>query len=390
MRLLTFCPVVRRACAPISTIAVLVLSNFMACSSWAQSPNSHARTSPELPMPVVTATTAIRDVPAYLKSVGTAVASKTAIVKSEIRGELMEIDFTAGREVQVGDILARLDSSVYQEQLDRYLAIRDYDEALLANKSAALHPYLGRASQAKVQLKLPHTQNVQVNQLKQSLKSDEARVAKARSNLDSTKIRSPISGVTSKPLHHLGNVVTPADNTGLVIISQIEPISVVFALPEIMLPVVQRQMAGGHAKVRAYGEDKVRPLAEGHLVKVDNESHPKKGMVEFNAMFSNKDRALLPGMLLDIQVQTNFERDALSIPVSAIQHSNTGYYVYMVTENQTAHIRPISVGTISDGFAVVRDGIWPGDIVVTDGQYQLTEGSPVSIIEGPSTGAALE
>jgi multidrug efflux system membrane fusion protein len=286
------------------------LFGFHDCAAWAQSP-------------VVTAAAAIRDMPTYVKAIGTVVASKTTIVRSDIKGQLTAIDFTAGQQVQSGDLLARV--------------------------------------------------NVRDN-LAQSDKTD----------LASTEVRSPASGIAGKPLYHVGDIVAPADRMGLVAISRIDPISVEFTLPGIALPTLRQHGADGHIRAWAYGEDKVHPLAEGELALGDNGSLRRTHEGVLKATFPNGDEALSPGMRVEIQVRGNSSLAALTVPVSAVQRSASGYFVYLVTTSHTAHVRPINLGTVTGGVAVVRDGLGPGDIVITDGQNQLAEGSRVAIVGGPS------
>ena len=373
----------RKTWATLIATFILAFLNIPTCATWAQSAHPNSKTSMEALVPVVTASAATRDVPIYLKGIGTAVASKTTVVRSRIQGKLSTINFIAGQQVLVGDILARLDSHAYQAHLDQYIAIRDRDQALLANTVATLIPKSGLSSAAKTSLNLVDAQRVQIHQLKGAIENDEARVARARIKLASTELRSPASGVAGKPLHRVGDIIAPAGENGLVVISQIEPISVVFTLPEITLRVIQRQLVDGPAEVRVYSDDKVHPLAEGRLVLGYNGKPQKTGKGELEAMFPNKDHTLSPGMHVEVLVRGTFKRAALTIPLAAVRQSTAGYYTYIVTESRTAHVRPITLGTNTDGAVVVRDGLSPGEVVVIDGQYQLTEGSHVVVVEGP-------
>lgn len=321
-------------------------------------------------MPVVTAAAAIREVPIYLKGNGEAVASRTTVVRSGIAGRLSEIDFTEGQPVQAGDLLARLDSRPFQAALDHSIAIRDRDQALQVSTPAS---------------------KVQAHPLERSIASDEARVEQARAERNATDIRAPASGVVGRPLHRVGDIITPGDKTGLVVISRIAPISVVFTLPEMLLHTVPPQ-SNGHdlIRVRAYGKDRLHPLAEGRLVLGDDGNPQETRTGRLVATFPNTDRALSPGLSVDVVVRGNGSRAALTIPLAAIRQSDVGYYTYIVTESETAHVRPLILGTTSDDVVVVREGLRPGDVVVTDGQDQLSEGSHLAIVAGPSPRAALE
>lgn len=303
-------------------VAALALACAIAMTSptRAQVPGRQSGGPSESPMPVVTASAALRTLPVYLRSVGTAVASRTTVVRSAVGGNLTEIDFTAGQRVVAGDLLARV----------------------------------------------------------------EPRLDGARLERDATEIRAPASGMVGGALRHVGDRVSPADETGIVTIGRTEPISVVFALPETMLRAVREKLLQGNLPVRAYGRDKVHALAEGHLRRGDQKSRQGADAGELVATFANTDHALTPGMRVDVRVPANATRSALAIPLAAVRRSSAGYYTYMVTRHETAHVRPLTLGIVTDDLAVVREGLWPGDVIVTDGQEQLTEGSRVAIVEGPS------
>ena len=342
-------------------IAALLLSFAITAAgpTWAQSPGSQSATTNEAPMPVVTAAAAIREVPIYLKGIGEAVASKTTVVRSGIEGRVAEIDFTEGQPVQAGDLLARLDSQSEQAKLDQSIAIRDHDQA--------------------------------THQRKQSIAADEARVEQARLARNATDSRAPVSGIVGKPLRRVGDIVAPADKTGLAVISQIEPISVIFTLPEMMRRRHPQQLIGdAPIRVRTYGKDRLHPLAEGRLVPGGDGSPHETGTPRFVATFPNTDHALSPGLSVEVAVRGNGTRAALTIPLAAIRQSDVGSYTYIVTGSDTAHVRPLLLGTTSDDVVVVREGLQPGDVVVTDGQDQLSEGSHLAIVGGPSPRAALE
>lgn len=303
-------------------VAALALACAIAMTSptRAQVPGPQSGGPSERPMPVVTASAALRTVPVYLKSVGTAVASRTTVVRSAVDGKLTEIDFTAGQRVVAGDLLARV----------------------------------------------------------------EARADQARGEPDATEIRAPASGMVGGALRHVGDRVSPGDETGIVTISRTDPISVVFALPEAMLRAVRERLLQGSLPVKAYDHDKVHALAVGHLRRGEQESQQGTDKGELVATFENADRALSPGMRVDVLVPAHATRTALAIPLAAVRRSSAGYYTYMVTRHATAHVRPLTLGIVTGDFVVVREGLRPGDVIVTDGQEQLTEGSHVAIVEGPS------
>ena len=362
----------------VAALAVILLSAGP-CTSWAQSPGSPPDASSGLPMPVVTAMAAPRDVPIYLKGIGTVVASKSGVIRSRIEGRLTEIDFTEGQKVEVGDLLARLDPRTYQARLDQLIENRDRDQARLADALANAPRLPALASYRKD----APSQKAAVEPLEAIVKTDEALVEQARVDLGYTELRSPISGVMGTRLREVGDIISPTDANGVGIVRKIEPISVVFTLPQMMLPEIRRRAMDGAVHVLAYSQDGQRLLSRGTLLRVDDEQQPATGSAPLQATFPNKDHALRPGMLVEVRLRGNEERQALTIPAAAVQPSASGHFAYLVTKSRTAHVRPITLGTVTDGVAVVQEGLVAGDVVVTDGQYQLDEGTPLAIIEGP-------
>ena len=367
-----------------AAVAAIAWATLSACLSaaWAQAPGAQTGVSKGAAVPVVTATATRRDVPVYLKGIGTVVAYNTTAIRTQVQGELTEVLFTEGQRVQAGDLLARIDPRLYQAQLDQYIANRDRDRAHLANALANLGRYSDLASKGYASLQVSDTQKALVDQLKAAIKADEALIEQARVTLSYTELRSPISGVTGIRLLDIGNIIHPNDVNGLVVVTQIEPISLIFTLPEFSLAEIQRYMAAGPLQVLAYSQDKRQLLSEGALLLVNNEIQQTTGTAQLKATFQNKDHRLWPGLLVDAWLRVNIERDALTIPVAAVQQSATGTYTYVVTGEHTVQSRPVQVGTVIDNVTVVRDGLKPGDVVVTDGQYRLTDGTRVLILEG--------
>lgn len=205
---------------------------------------------------------------------------------------------------------------------------------------------------------------------------------------DATDIRAPASGVVGEPLRRAGDTISP--HTTLATISRIDPILVVFNLPKTALREIHRHASHERIRARAYGTDPLQPLAEGYLRTDDHQRPQEAAEGKLVAMFPNGDHALSPGMTVEVLLRGNATRPALAIPRTAIRRSPTGYYTYMVTKSGTAHRRPLVPGNITGDFVVVRAGLQPGDVVVTDGQDQLTEGSRVAVVAGPSPGSTPE
>lgn len=338
------------------TGAMQVAALALACTIAVTGPGrAQSRNPDEWPMPVVTASATPRTVPIYLRGIGTAVASRTIVVRSGTGGELTAIDVTPGQRVQAGDLLARVDSRAAQARLDKEIALRDRDQALPRQRESIL-------------------------------KADEARVSAARADLDATYIRAPASGIVGHTVRQVGDKVRPGDETGIVTIGRTEPIAVILTPPKTIVHALRKKLIDGSLEVKTYGHDKLTPLAEGRLLHGDEEDPQDPDKDQLVATFPNRDHALSPGMRVEVLVPAEGTRTALAIPLAAVRHSAAGYYTYLVTMSGTAHIRPLVLGDTNGEYVVVQEGLRPGDVVVTDGQDQLIEGRRVAIVVGPSPG----
>ena len=342
-----------------------------------------ARTPPVVPtVPVVAGTVSSDDVPIYLQGVGTVIAYNTVIVRSQIQGQITKINFTEGQAVKTGDLLAVIDPRPYQAQLDQANANRSRDEAQLTNAQANLKRYTTLGNQGWATPQLVETQTAQVAQLNAAIKSDEAQIEWAQTQLSYTQLTSPIDGVTGIRQIDLGNIIHPTDPNGLVVATQLEPISVIFTLPETSLPEVQQQLANGSLKVEAYSQDNTTKLDEGSLDFIDNEIVQTTGSVRFRANFPNKEHRLWPGELVNAWLLLDTRHDGLTVPPPAVQQGPQGPYVYVVNSDSTVAVRPVKVGQVSGGQALIDSGLAAGEQVVVDGQYKLQPGIHVTILHG--------
>jgi multidrug efflux system membrane fusion protein len=333
-------------------------------------------------VPVVAGTVTSGDVPIYLQGVGTVIAYNTVIIRSQIQGQITKINFTEGQAVKTGDLLAVIDPRPYQAQLDQANANRSRDEAQLTNAQANLKRYSTLGSQGWATPQLVETQQAQVKQLQAAIKADEAAIEWAQTQLSYTQLTSPIDGVTGIRQVDIGNIIHPTDPNGLVVVTQVEPISVIFTLPETNLPQVQQHLADGTLKVEAYSQDNTMKLDEGNIDFIDNEIVQTTGSVRFRANFPNKEHKLWPGELVNAWLLLDTRHDGLTVSASAVQQGPQGPYAYVINPDSTVAVRPVKVAQVSGGRALIDTGLSAGEQVVVDGQYKLQPGNHVTILHG--------
>jgi multidrug efflux system membrane fusion protein len=339
-------------------------------------------------VPVVAATVTGKDVPIYLRGIGTVIAYNTDVVRSQIQGQIVQIAFTEGQTVKAGDLLAQIDPRPYQAQIEQFTANRNRDQAQLTNAEANLSRYTKLGDKGYATPQLIETQKAQVAQLQAAVQADQAQIDGANVQLSYTRLTSAIPGITGVRQIDIGNVIHPTDPNGLVVVTQIEPISLLFTLPQTDLPAIQEQQAKGPLKVIAYSQDNKIKLDEGRLLLVNNEIAGTTGTIQLKAEFPNPEHRLWPGQLVNARLLLETRKDALTVAGSAVQQGPNGSYVYVVTPGQTAALRPVHVAQISDGQALIDQGLKAGDVVVVDGQYRLKEGSRVRELHGKAASEA--
>jgi membrane fusion protein, multidrug efflux system len=336
------------------------------------------------PVPIVAGTVQQHEVPIYLTGVGTVVAYNTDVVRSQIQGQLVSINFTEGQTVHTGDLLAQIDPRPYQAQVDQFTANRDRDQAQLVNARANLNRYTPLAQKGYATPQLLDTQKAQVAQLEAAVKSDEALIEAANVQLSYTRLTSPIDGMTGIRQIDVGNIIHPTDPNGLVVVTQVEPISLIFTLPETDLPQIQEQQQKTKAPlaVLAYSQDNTIKLDEGKLGLVNNEILQTTGSIQLKAEFPNKAHRLWPGELVNARLLLDTRHDGLTVSASVVQQGPKGAYAYVVNPDGSVAIRPIKVAQISDGQALIDSGLKANEQVVVDGQYKLQPGMQVTILHG--------
>jgi multidrug efflux system membrane fusion protein len=333
-------------------------------------------------VPVVAGTVQQGDVPIYLGGVGTVIAYNNVIVRSQITGQIVKIAFNQGQTVHQGDLLAEIDPRPFQAQLDQAIANRDRDQAQLVNAQANLSRYTSLQQKGYASTQLVETQNAQFAQLQAMVKSDEGVIEQAQTNLSYTNLTAPIDGVSGIRQIDIGNVIHPTDPNGLVDVTQIQPISLLFSLPQTDFVEIQQQMAQGPLTVEAYSQDDKTKLDEGKLDLIDNQIVQTTGTIRLRASFPNAKRLLWPGELIDARLLLETRHDGLTIPASAVQQGPNGAFVWVIGPDETVQTRPVVVSQISEGQTLVDSGLQANEKIVIEGQYRLIAGTHVRELQG--------
>lgn len=341
-------------------------------------------------VPVQVASPMVSDVPIFLDGLGAVQAFNTVTVKSRVDGQLQSVNFIEGQYVKKGDLLAVIDPRPYQAALDQAVAKIQQDEADLANAKFLLGKDQKLSEQGITTQETLEAQESQVNQLVAQLAQDKAAKAAADISLSYTQITSPIDGRTGIRLIDAGNQIQTTDAGGIVVVTEMQPISVISTLREDDLPSVQQAQKQGFVEVEALSSDKSTKLATGHLSLIDNEIDQSSGTIRIKSEFQNADNALWPGQFVTLRLRDRTLSGALTVPSSALQRGEDGFYVYVVNPDSTVSVRRVSPGPIEDGKAAITTGLAASDKVVTQGQYRLQEGTKVSFTptQSPATSAS--
>jgi len=328
-------------------------------------------------VPVTAGLAEPKDIPVYLTGLGTVQAFNTVVVKVRVDGQLDKVAFTEGQDVKVGDLLAQIDPRPFQAALDQAKAVKAKDEAQLKGAQVDLSRYQGLAAQNAVARQTLDTQIVLVGQLEATIQGDQAAIESAQTQLAYSTITAPLSGRTGVRLVDQGNIVHASDANGLVMITQLQPISVIFNLSDRQLTNISREMTKGPLKVIAEGRTDHQPLGEGTLALVDNLIDQSTGTVRLKATFPNEDHALWPGQFVNIRLLLRTLQQVVTVPSTAIQRGPDGMFVYVIKPDSTVAMQPVSVGQMTDGTSVVESGLQPGDKIVVRGQYRLQPGTRI-------------
>src|SRR5579862_5865966 len=331
-------------------------------------------------LPVVVAKARSGPVPIYLNGLGTVTAFYTVTVKSRVDGQLMKVNFQEGDLVKEGQILAEIDPRPFQVQLELAEGSLAHDQALLDNAKLDLARYQTLLDQDAIPKQQLDTQKSLVAQYTGSIKQDQANIDNAKLQLTYAKVLAPITGVVGLRLVDPGNIVHASDANGMVVITQVQPISVLFTIPEDSLPaVIQKLRRGAHLPVDAYNRDNSKKLASGTLVSVDNQIDNTTGTSKLKAVFANTDNALFPQQFVNVHLLVDSLTDQLVVPNVAVQNGQQGTFVYVVDDDSKVHLKPVRVGITTDTSADILSGIADGDRVVIDGTDRLVDGARVRV-----------
>ena len=336
--------------------------------------------------PVAVSVTPVKrtDFPVILESLGQVQAYNTVLVRARVDGQIEKIAFQEGQKVKQGDLLAQIDPRPFQATLDQAVAKKAQDEANLANAKLDLTRYATLAKQDFATKQQLDTQNSLVLQLTASLAADTAAIDAARVQLDYTTIRAPISGRAGFRLIDEGNLVNAGQQTGIVTIDQLQPISVIFTEPQENVVRINQELAEGAPEVTVMNADGAE-LATGRLAISDNQIDLATGTIRLKAEFENKDNSLWPGLAVTTGLKLGVDKNILTVPADAVQHGQSGLYVYVIDDQNLAAVRTVKVARLNTNTAVISDGLKEGERVVTTGQFLLQPGTLVTIDTGPGS-----
>jgi multidrug efflux system membrane fusion protein len=345
-------------------------------SFWAK-PAPSRPPAPRVPVAAVTAERS--DVPIYLDGIGTVQAFNSVVVKSRVDGQIVKLNYSEGKDVHAGDVLVEIDPRPFQATFEQAQANKLKDEAQLVNARLDL----ARAGQldsvghgSKQQL---DTAQAKVSQLEATVKADQAMIDMAQTQLGYSRIASPIDGRAGTRLVDIGNIIRATDNGGVVSINQLHPIFVNFSLPADSLPPIRTRLKQGEIRVTAQdasGND----LATGALSVIDNQISTTTGTITYKATFTNDQEVLWPGQFVNVRVELDVRRNVVAVPVTVVQQGPDGPFAFLVGPNRVIQKRPLKVNLITKTAAIIDDGIQPGDLVVTEGQYRIQTGTAVEVL----------
>ena len=361
-------------------IGVVVVVAALGWAAYSYTGGGHAAPSAPAnpPVPITPGTAETRDMPIYVRGIGTVQAFNTVAVKSRVDGQIVKVDFTEGQEVKTGDPLFEIDPRPFQAALAQANAAKEKDQAQLTSAEADLKRYAQLVGPGYQTRQTFDQQKGLVGQLQAALKADQAAIDNATLNLTYATIRSPIDGRTGARLVDLGNLVHAADNTSLVSITQLKPIFVTFTAPQDQFGRIRKSAAAGPVEVQAISADDQTQLASGKLTLIDNQVDPATGTIRLKGTFDNVDETLWPGEFVNTRLVVGIDKNAVTVAARALQRGPNGEYLFVIKPDMTVEIRNVEVAQVENGIAAIGKGLSAGEQVVVDGQYRLDQGSKVN------------
>ncbi len=332
-------------------------------------------------IPVVAVDATAQEYPLILSGVGTIQAFNTVDIRAQLTGTIQKIAFDEGQTVHAGDLLAQVDPRPYQAALTQAEAALARDKATLANVERDLKRYESLSEKGFASAQQLETQRATVMQASSVVKSDEAAISNARTNLSYTSITAPIDGITGLRNIDVGNIIQSGAPTPLVSITQIEPIAAIFTLPSAHVATVRTQMLKGTLTATVLDQNDKTVLDEGRLEVMDNQVDQKTGTIKLKAVFPNKDHKLWPGAFINVDLKVETRHNGVTVPSRAIQHGIDNLFVYVVKPDQTAEVRPVTIIDTRDELVLIGTGLKAGEKVVIDGQVRLSNGAAVSLLQ---------
>src|SRR5215469_14455079 len=380
---------IRRAMALCTLAAVSAF--FFGCSNGSADPKqTRAQAAGPRAVSVAIATVQRQDVPVYLSGLGAVTAFNTANIKSRVDGQIMKVNFVEGQFVKEGELLIEIDARPYQVQLEQMQAQLFKDQASLRDAKLNLDRYTALIPSGSIAQQQVDTQKATVDQLDGQVRTDQAQIDNAKLQIVYTRITAPFSGRVGLRQVDPGNIVHAADTNPMLILTQLQPIAVIFTLPEDVLPEVAQQMKQRTLEVDAFSRDDQTRLATGKLLTIDNQIDPTTGTAKLKAVFDNKNNKLWPNQFVNADLRVETRKNSTVVPTAAILRGPQGTYVYAVNSDKTVQDKPVTVSLTQGDITVVSDGVNPGDTVVTDGQDKLQRGSRIEPRNAtPNAGAGV-